>query len=54
MPSGIWKLPPYTVEQSFLASEVDDKLDWGLAQLGVDKLWKKTRGKGVRVAILNT
>ena len=54
MPSGIWKLPPYTVEQSFLASEVDDKLDWGLAQLGVDKLWKKTRGKGVRVAILDT
>ena len=29
-------------------------VDWGLELLGVDKAWAHTRGKGVKVAVLDT
>jgi subtilisin family serine protease len=36
--------------------EVKDKITWGLKELGIPELWKKakTKGKGVRVAVLDT
>lgn len=48
-----WILPPYTVESVALA-DGGQQIDWGLTLLGIPALWAKTRGKGVRVAILDT
>ena len=47
-----WKLPPYSVEQVLVAQS--QVVDWGVRALGVPELWRKTRGKGVRVAVLDT
>lgn len=33
---------------------LSEVVDWGQTWLGVDKLWGKTRGKGVRIAVLDT
>jgi len=36
--------------------EAKDKMTWGLKQLGIPELWKKTKnqGKGIKVAVLDT
>lgn len=48
-----WHLPPYTVESVYtpLAGQV---VDWSLNLIGIPAAWQKTRGKGVRVAVLDT
>lgn len=51
-PDPIFQLPEFTVEQVMLA--LSQQVDWGLSLLGVPKLWTQTRGKGVRVAVLDT
>lgn len=52
---NIHLIRPKTVEYDELSrSESKDGLTWGLAALEVRDLWKHTRGKGVKVAILDT
>lgn len=50
-PSDI-RLPPYRVEAIVTAKA--QVIDWGLQVLGIPELWKETRGKGIRVAVLDT
>jgi subtilisin family serine protease len=48
----IFKLPPFKVQSVFtMFSEITD---WGLIITGVPELWKSTKGKGVKVAVLDT
>jgi subtilisin family serine protease len=36
------------------AQEKKDRVTWGLTELGIPELWERTRGRGVRVAVLDT
>lgn len=51
--SPIFRLPPF---QTLLVSAVSltETIDWGLALARIPEAWAKTRGAGVRVAILDT
>lgn len=49
-----YRNPPFTVEQVFTASDIKEIVDWGLALTGVPEVWKKTKGAGVKVAVLDT
>lgn len=46
-------LPPYTIEAIF-ATQLAETVDWGLKLLGVPDEWKRSKGAGVRVAVLDT
>ena len=46
------KLPPFTIEKLFVS--LTQAKDWGLQQMKVEKLWKKTKGKGITIAVLDT
>ena len=35
-------------------AEADDEVPWGVARIGADKVWDRTTGDGVKVAILDT
>jgi len=49
----VYRLPPFTVERVF-ATSLAETVDWGLKLLGVPDAWKRTRGRGARVAVLDT
>lgn len=42
----------YTQEK--IVSEIDEVIDWGVSILGAPQAWQVTKGKGVKVAILDT
>lgn len=46
------KLPKYQIEKLFLS--LSQSVDWGLKQMKVQELWKKTKGKGITIAVLDT
>jgi subtilisin family serine protease len=48
----IFKLPPFKVEQIFVA--MAETQDWGLKLFGIPKVWSRTKGEGVKVAVLDT
>jgi subtilisin family serine protease len=48
----IYRLPPYRVEMVLKA--LAETIDWGLAAYGIPDVWKQTRGRGIRVAVLDT
>jgi subtilisin family serine protease len=45
-------LPPFRVEARWLA--LAETIDWGLATYGVPQQWKRSRGAGVKVAVLDS
>lgn len=45
-------LPPYWIEHVY--TTLAQSIDWGTELLGVPQLWSRSRGKGVRVAVLDT
>lgn len=48
-------LKPKSVDYSALQKQEEkDKVTWGLKYLGVPSFWSKTKGKGVKVAVLDT
>lgn len=49
-----YRLPPYEVHATFAASEVAERVDWGLELLGVPEAWKSSRGAGIKVAVLDS
>ena len=51
---GFWKLPPFRVEFLARAQDMTDGVDWASSAYGVPSLWKKTKGEGVSVAVLDT
>lgn len=51
--SGIGvRLPPVTVEDVCLT--LAETIDWGLKLGGIPNQWRRTRGEGIRVAVLDT
>lgn len=50
------KLPPGEIKPSkvFQVLEVDTVPDWGVAMLNCPEAWKATKGKGAKVAVLDT
>lgn len=51
----IYRIPPVLIgSRVFLPSEVKDKKPWGLVERNIPKQWRKTKGEGVTVAILDT
>jgi serine protease AprX len=48
-------IQPKTVDyKALLRQEEKDGITWGLKQLEIPELWKRTRGKGVNIAVLDT
>lgn len=50
----IWRLPPFRIDSEVLSLAGDQKIDWGVLAHSVPESWKHSRGKGVRVAVLDT
>jgi major intracellular serine protease len=48
------KLFPYEVENVFSIQEVKQKAGWGITAFDLPNAWKKTRGEGVKIAVLDT
>ena len=48
------KLFPYEVEPVFSIQEVKQKASWGINTFDLPRAWKKTRGQGVKIAVLDT
>lgn len=46
------RLPKFQVEQLFKA--LSQSADWGLEQMQIMKLWTKTKGAGIKIAVLDT
>lgn len=46
------KLPKFQLEQLFKA--LSQSSDWGIEQLKIKELWKKTKGEGITIAVLDT
>ncbi len=55
-PDREYKLPPNELAPSAVQALTDagDVADWGHAAIGVPDAWKVTKGKGARVAVLDT
>lgn len=47
-----YRLPPFRVEAAF--TTLTETIDWGLRLLHVPDHWRETRGRDVRVAVLDT
>ncbi len=47
------RLPPYTIDAE-LAALSEKEYTWGLKQRRVPKAWERSRGAGIRVAVLDT
>ncbi len=47
-----FRIPDFTVHQ--LVVTCSESMDWSLKELGIPEIWKKTTGKGVKVAVLDT
>jgi subtilisin len=47
-----FRIPDFTVHQ--LVVTCSESMDWSLKELGIPELWKRTTGKGVKVAVLDT
>lgn len=52
MSTPVFRVPPFKIEAVYTAKS--QLVDWGLTLLGIPTYWKQTRGKGVKVAILDT
>src|SRR6185437_4984179 len=48
----MFRLPPFRVEATFTA--LSETIDWGLTAYQIPDHWKATRGKSVKVAVLDT
>lgn len=48
----IYRIPPYSVQH--VALTLAQTMDWGLTFAGVPEAWKRGRGQGVTVAVLDT
>lgn len=43
-----------TVETDIPVKMSADKVDWGIARIGADKVWDKSTGDGIKVAVIDT
>lgn len=49
-----FKLANFEVKEVISSSAGDDYIDWGLKAINAESAWNKTKGKGIKVAILDT
>ena len=54
IPDKIGILPGEVVTQVLTANQLNDTVDWGHTTLNVNEAWKVTKGKGAKVAVLDT
>lgn len=54
MGEPIYRLPPDTSEPQALSTPLAETVDWGLAFANIPEHHKRTKGHGVRVAVLDT
>lgn len=50
----MFKVADYVVRQVISPEIGKDLIDWGLKAIGTEVAWKKTKGEGIKVAILDT
>ncbi len=48
----VFSIPSFKVEDIFTANS--QTIDWGVDLLGIPNFWRQTRGKGIKIAILDT
>ena len=48
----IYRLPPFKTE--LVIGALAETVDWGLTAYGIPDVWKQSRGRGIRVAVLDT
>jgi subtilisin family serine protease len=48
------KLPPFKLTPVLSVQEAAQKAGWGITTFNIPKLWEKTQGEGVKVAVLDT
>ncbi|MCB0629048.1 MAG: S8 family peptidase [Saprospiraceae bacterium] len=48
----IFSIPPFKVERVYAAHS--QTIDWGVELVGVPNFWRYTKGKGIKVAVLDT
>jgi major intracellular serine protease len=49
-----FSLFPYEIENVFSIQEVKQKAGWGITAFDLPKAWEKTKGQGVKIAVLDT
>lgn len=49
-----WRVPTFSPPLVMTAAQIGAQWSWGLKLGGIDKLWEKTKGEGVKWAILDT
>lgn len=47
-------LPPYRVDFQHVPHSAQEGVDWAIASYGIPGLWKRTQGKGVTVAVVDS
>ena len=52
--SGYVHLPPYRVDLSNVPHSLSEGVDWGVQSYGVPSLWSRTKGEGVKIAVVDT
>jgi subtilisin family serine protease len=50
----VYRLPPFKVNELVQFMPMGQTTDWGMEILNIPQLWRATRGRGVRVAVLDT
>lgn len=48
----IFRLPPFRVRKVSVA--MSETMNWGMTSFGIPAVWSKSRGEGVKVAVLDT
>lgn len=51
-PGPTFRIPGFSVQQLVVACS--ETVDWSLTEFDIPSLWKKTTGKGIKVAVLDT
>jgi major intracellular serine protease len=54
MKKGKFSLFPYEREEVFSVQDAIQKAGWGVSSFDLPAVWSKTRGEGVRIAVLDT
>jgi subtilisin family serine protease len=54
MEKPIFTLADFVVEGEYSPETVKDVVDWGIHEIHAEDAWQKTKGKGVKVGILDT
>lgn len=47
-------IPPYKIHDIGSAQALSESYSWGQTDLNIPSIWKKTKGKGVRIAVLDS